>query len=180
MKFLNILFFSRLYINQLLNYIFYNFYLPTWWYNCYFKASCISLGTYINSVGIYEITLIQFVAKNDDEDQCNCRNSQPSQHLKIPKTCPWVLQLWNYVSKEKWPHFQFVGEPQSFEVKFKRVEDYPIDLYYLMDLSFSMEDDLPSVKKLGADLMEEMRNITADFRMGLSTSITSHLKCRLT
>lgn len=57
-------------------------------------------------------------------------------------------------------------------VKFKRVEDYPIDLYYLMDLSFSMEDDLPSVKKLGADLMEEMRNTTSDFRMGSSASIS--------
>lgn len=52
-------------------------------------------------------------------------------------------------------------------MKFKRVEDYPIDLYYLMDLSFSMEDDLPNVKKLGVDLMEEMRNTTSDFRMGL-------------
>ncbi|XP_036935724.1 integrin beta-1-like isoform X1 [Acanthopagrus latus] len=63
------------------------------------------------------------------------------------------------------------GEAQSFEVKFKRVEDYPIDLYYLMDLSFSMEDDLPSVKKLGADLMEEMRNITSDFRMGFGAFV---------
>lgn len=65
-----------------------------------------------------------------------------------------------------------IGEPQTFEVKFKRVEDYPIDLYYLMDLSFSMEDDLPNVKKLGADLMEEMRNMTSDFRMGLSASVS--------
>ncbi|KAG8009644.1 Integrin beta-1, partial [Nibea albiflora] len=63
------------------------------------------------------------------------------------------------------------GEPQTFEVKFKRVEDYPIDLYYLMDLSFSMEDDLPNVKKLGADLMEEMRNMTSDFRMGFGAFV---------
>uniref|UniRef100_A0A671XYB4 Integrin beta n=1 Tax=Sparus aurata TaxID=8175 RepID=A0A671XYB4_SPAAU len=63
------------------------------------------------------------------------------------------------------------GEPQSFVVKFKRVEDYPIDLYYLMDLSFSMEVDLPSVKKLGADLMEEMRNTTSDFRMGFGAFV---------
>ncbi|KAM9839732.1 integrin beta-1-like [Aulostomus maculatus] len=58
------------------------------------------------------------------------------------------------------------GQPQTFEVKFKRVADYPVDLYYLMDLSFSMEDDLPNVKQLGADLMEEMRKTTNDFRMG--------------
>lgn len=70
----------------------------------------------------------------------------------------------------EFPNFPSIGEPQSFEVKFKRVEDYPIDLYYLMDLSFSMEDDLLNVKKLGADLMEEMKNITSDFRMGLCVS----------
>uniref|UniRef100_A0A672HIP5 Integrin beta n=1 Tax=Salarias fasciatus TaxID=181472 RepID=A0A672HIP5_SALFA len=63
------------------------------------------------------------------------------------------------------------GEPQSFEVRFRRVEDYPVDLYYLMDLSFSMEDDLPNVKKLGADLMEEMRNVTSDFRMGFGAFV---------
>uniref|UniRef100_A0A3P8SEV5 Integrin beta n=1 Tax=Amphiprion percula TaxID=161767 RepID=A0A3P8SEV5_AMPPE len=63
------------------------------------------------------------------------------------------------------------GEPQSLEVRFKRVEDYPIDLYYLMDLSFSMEDDLPNVKKLGADLMEEMRNTASDFRMGFGAFV---------
>ncbi|XP_073344181.1 integrin beta-1-A-like [Pagrus major] len=40
-----------------------------------------------------------------------------------------------------------------------------------MDLSFSMEDDLPSVKKLGADLMEEMRNTTRDFRMGFGAFV---------
>lgn len=58
------------------------------------------------------------------------------------------------------------GEPQTFELKFKRAEDYPIDLYYLMDLSFSMKDDLENVKNLGTDLMREMQEITSDFRIG--------------
>lgn len=43
-------------------------------------------------------------------------------------------------------------------------------MYYLMDLSFSMENDLLNVKKLGTDLMEEMRNITEDFRIGAGLS----------
>lgn len=41
-----------------------------------------------------------------------------------------------------------------------------------MDLSFSMEDDLMNVKKLGADLMKEMKNITSDFRLGLFASVS--------
>uniref|UniRef100_A0A3Q3E3I2 Integrin beta n=1 Tax=Labrus bergylta TaxID=56723 RepID=A0A3Q3E3I2_9LABR len=48
------------------------------------------------------------------------------------------------------------GEAQTFDLKFKRAEDYPIDLYYLMDLSFSMKDDLENVKNLGTDLMREI------------------------
>lgn len=59
-----------------------------------------------------------------------------------------------------------VGELQSFNLKFKRAEDYPIDLYYLMDLSYSMKDDLENVKNLGTSLMLEMSKITSDFRIG--------------
>ncbi|XP_041099811.1 integrin beta-1-like isoform X1 [Polyodon spathula] len=64
-----------------------------------------------------------------------------------------------------------IGEPQTFELKFKRAEDYPIDLYYLMDLSFSMEDDLMNIKRLGTDLMREMKNITDDFRIGFGSFV---------
>lgn len=58
------------------------------------------------------------------------------------------------------------GEPQTFSLTFKRAEDYPIDLYYLMDLSYSMKDDLENVKSLGTALMLEMEKITSDFRIG--------------
>lgn len=60
-----------------------------------------------------------------------------------------------------------VGEPQTIDLKFKRAEDYPIDLYYLMDLSYSMKDDLENVKNLGTSLMLEMSKITSDFRIGV-------------
>lgn len=64
-----------------------------------------------------------------------------------------------------------VGEPQNIKLKFKRAEDYPIDLYYLMDLSYSMKDDLENVKNLGTSLMLEMSKITSDFRIGESIEI---------
>ncbi|XP_037386868.1 integrin beta-1-A-like isoform X1 [Pygocentrus nattereri] len=63
------------------------------------------------------------------------------------------------------------GEPQKFSLTFKRAEDYPIDLYYLMDLSFSMKDDLENVKNLGTDLMKEMQTITSDFRIGFGSFV---------
>uniref|UniRef100_A0A8C5FMP3 Integrin beta n=1 Tax=Gadus morhua TaxID=8049 RepID=A0A8C5FMP3_GADMO len=63
------------------------------------------------------------------------------------------------------------GEPLTFNLKFKRAEDYPIDLYYLMDLSFSMKDDLENVKNLGTHLMREMQEITSDFRIGFGSFV---------
>ncbi|XP_069562891.1 integrin beta-1-like isoform X1 [Brachyistius frenatus] len=117
------------------------------------------------------------------------RRGCPLDHLEDPRGSTVLLQNRKITShppgrrRQRW-HGQVTqlqpqtvrlrlrpGEPQSFEVKFKRVEDYPIDLYYLMDLSFSMEDDLPNVKKLGADLMAEMRNTTSDFRIGFGAFV---------
>lgn len=71
------------------------------------------------------------------------------------------------------------GEPQSFNLKFKRAEDYPIDLYYLMDLSFSMKDDLENVKNLGTSLTVEMSKITTDFRIGRSSQTPFLSSCTL-
>uniref|UniRef100_A0A4W3I2J7 Integrin beta n=1 Tax=Callorhinchus milii TaxID=7868 RepID=A0A4W3I2J7_CALMI len=65
------------------------------------------------------------------------------------------------------------GEPQIFPLNFKRAEDYPIDLYYLLDLSASMKDNLENVKRLGTDLVNEMRNIVSDFRIGKNFCLVS-------
>ena len=49
---------------------------------------------------------------------------------------------------------------------FRRAKGYPIDLYYLMDLSYSMLDDLINVKKLGGDLLRALNEITESGRIG--------------
>lgn len=53
-----------------------------------------------------------------------------------------------------------------FEVKFRRAMGYPIDLYYLMDLSYSMLDDLEKVKKLGGELLRALESTTPSRRIG--------------
>uniref|UniRef100_A0A3P9LZ69 Integrin beta n=1 Tax=Oryzias latipes TaxID=8090 RepID=A0A3P9LZ69_ORYLA len=63
------------------------------------------------------------------------------------------------------------GEPQTINLKFRRADDYPIDLYYLMDLSYSMKDDLENVKNLGTELMREMAKITSDFKIGFGSFV---------
>lgn len=46
-----------------------------------------------------------------------------------------------------------------------------MDLYYLMDLSYSMKDDLENVKGLGKDLFEALRKITRDAQIGKKTTV---------
>lgn len=58
------------------------------------------------------------------------------------------------------------GQAAEFTVTFRRAKGYPIDLYYLMDLSYSMLDDLRNVKKLGGDLLQALNEITESGRIG--------------
>lgn len=60
----------------------------------------------------------------------------------------------------------FSGMPYTFQIQFKRAVGYPVDLYYLMDLSYSMKDDLMNVKNLGNDLLKELNKITGNARIG--------------
>ena len=39
--------------------------------------------------------------------------------------------------------------PYKLQVHFKQAENYPVDLYYVMDLSKSMEDDKEKLAELG-------------------------------
>ncbi|NWX16072.1 ITB2 protein, partial [Aegotheles bennettii] len=64
-----------------------------------------------------------------------------------------------------------IGQPAEFEVKFRRAMGYPIDLYYLMDLSYSMLDDLEKVKKLGGELLKALESTTSSRRIGFGSFV---------
>lgn len=46
-----------------------------------------------------------------------------------------------------------------------------MDIYYLMDLSASMIDDLEMIKDLGSSLSKEMSHLTSKFRMGFGSFV---------
>lgn len=54
---------------------------------------------------------------------------------------------------------------------YSQAEDYPVDLYYLMDLSKSMEDDKAKLSQLGDTLAMRMRDITTNFRLGFGSFV---------
>jgi len=67
------------------------------------------------------------------------------------------------------------GDRTSFQVQVRQVEDYPVDLYYLMDLSLSMNDDLDNIRNLGTKLAEEMRKLTSNFRLGFGSFVDKNI-----
>ncbi|OWK63246.1 Integrin beta-6 [Lonchura striata] len=63
------------------------------------------------------------------------------------------------------------GHAETIQIKVRQTEDYPIDLYYLMDLSASMDDDLNTIKELGSTLSKEMSKLTSNFRLGFGSFV---------
>lgn len=55
------------------------------------------------------------------------------------------------------------------------MEDYPVDLYYLMDLSLSMKDDLDTIRNLGTKLAQEMGKLTSNFRLGFGSFVDKNM-----
>ncbi|XP_064077231.1 integrin beta-PS-like isoform X2 [Macrobrachium nipponense] len=63
------------------------------------------------------------------------------------------------------------GEPYNLTIKYRHVQNYPVDLYYLMDGSKSMSDDKDMLSGLGNDLAEGIKNVTTNFRLGFGVFV---------
>ena len=64
-----------------------------------------------------------------------------------------------------------VNEAYEMSFHYEQAVDYPVDLYYLMDLSKSMEDDKEKLSALGDLLAETMQEITSNFRLGFGSFV---------
>lgn len=56
-------------------------------------------------------------------------------------------------------------------MRYTQAEDYPVDLYYLMDLSRSMEDDKEKLSSLGDLLAQTMQKLTSNFTLGFGSFV---------
>ena len=69
-------------------------------------------------------------------------------------------------------HFDaLIDVPHRFKISYQLAEDYPVDLYFLMDLSNSMDEHKKKLSKLGQTLANNMRNITKNFRLGFGSFV---------
>ncbi|XP_061464650.1 integrin beta-6 isoform X2 [Rhineura floridana] len=64
-----------------------------------------------------------------------------------------------------------MGNEETIQINVRQTEDYPVDLYYLMDLSASMIDDLNTIKELGSTLSKEMSKLTSNFQLGFGSFV---------
>lgn len=71
-----------------------------------------------------------------------------------------------YVTIRLRPH-----SSHTLKMQFRQAVDYPVDLYYLMDLSKSMEDDKENLSKLGNEISKQMQRITSNFRLGFGSFV---------
>lgn len=61
------------------------------------------------------------------------------------------------------------GREQSVKLTYKPAKNYPLDLYYLMDLTYTMKDDKETLVKMGGNLLDAMKNLTENFRLGFGS-----------
>ena len=64
-----------------------------------------------------------------------------------------------------------LDEAHDLDFFYEQAQDYPVDLYYLMDLSKSMEDDKEKLSALGDLLSATMQRITSNFRLGFGSFV---------
>lgn len=64
------------------------------------------------------------------------------------------------------------GEPYTINITFEKTVEYPLDLYYVMDLSNSMKDDLATLQNLGGNLITDIRkNVTKNVKLGFGSFV---------
>ncbi|KAJ7991628.1 hypothetical protein DPEC_G00285870 [Dallia pectoralis] len=63
------------------------------------------------------------------------------------------------------------GSEASVIVAVRQLEKYPVDLYYLVDVSASMQDNLDHLKKVGLDLSQRMGEYSSDLRLGFGSFV---------
>ncbi|GJQ85656.1 hypothetical protein Trydic_g20204 [Trypoxylus dichotomus] len=63
------------------------------------------------------------------------------------------------------------GEETKIQFQYAKAANYPIDLYYMMDLSASMKTHKNKLATLGGKLEKAMRSITSNFRLGFGSFV---------
>jgi integrin beta 1 len=69
-----------------------------------------------------------------------------------------------------------LNKVETINLSYKQAVDYPVDLYYLMDLSKTMSAHKKTLATLANELANQMRLITKNFRLGFGSFIDKSIQ----
>ena len=64
-----------------------------------------------------------------------------------------------------------VGEMQNVTFSVKPAENFPLDVYMIMDLSNSLRDVLTTVQTVASQIADSLSNVSSDFRVGFGSYV---------
>ena len=106
---------------------------------------------------------------NNFSDQCPQGSVENPANVYTP--VPLELNSQNQVSLESVNLTLKVGSPETFTVSVQAAENFPLDLYLLMDLSGSFADDLTTVQTIAPSLFASLTDVTSQFRVGFGSFV---------
>ena len=103
-------------------------------------------------------------AQHDTEKLLACEDVvNPESQVNITEL---PLDDFHQVSVESVQMKLRVGETQNFTASVRSAENFPLDLYMLMDFSRSFDDDLEFARDTAGDIVSTLQNVTSQFRVG--------------
>ncbi|XP_062303345.1 integrin beta-6 [Osmerus eperlanus] len=144
--------------------------------------ACLQLGPLCAWCSQENFTDSYLVSERCDTPDVLLQRGCTPERLEFPVTSVEVLQEiplgrsgenlnHTHISPQKMALKLRPGSELTFQVRVRQTEDYPVDIYYLMDLSASMIDDLETIKDLGSSLSREMAKLTSKFRLGFGSFV---------
>ncbi|GFO10079.1 integrin beta [Plakobranchus ocellatus] len=113
------------------------------------------------------------------EKVCNVKNiTNPELTFKKTKNDAWTSGGLDsppiQVKPQEMEYTLRPNEPVNFKLKFRQQENYPVDLYFLLDLSYGMVREVEAQERLialGHDIGTKMKSITNNFRLGFGSFV---------
>ncbi|XP_060805530.1 integrin beta pat-3 [Amyelois transitella] len=143
---------------------------------CESRDTCSKCITYPNCVWCAKVDYQGSRCKSSNSDiQKQCSEHLQDLHSEVTITrndnftSKWesVVQIAPQNIKVKLR----VGEPTNFSFKYKQAENYPVDLYFLLDVSKSMAKIRDLLMKQSQDLYNVMQSFTNIIRLGIGTFV---------
>ncbi|KAH1024081.1 hypothetical protein HUJ05_003640 [Dendroctonus ponderosae] len=105
-----------------------------------------------------------------DVSSCNASASENPEHSFVILK-EKVLSEYQQISPQQVRLKLRKNEKYEINFQYKQSANYPVDLYYIMDLSNSMAPSKTNLAKLGAKLADEMMRKTNDFKIGFGSFV---------